>query len=60
MAYGEEEGARGRGGAATDGLFLPDIAPGRFPHPGSYIYSTENLNFCVDRGVLTPFQWGCQ
>ena len=25
-----------------------------------YIYSTENLNFCVDRGVLTPFQWGCQ
>ena len=24
-----------------------------------YIYSTENLNFCVGRGVLTPFQWGC-
>ena len=26
----------------------------------TYIYSTENLNFCVERGVLTPFQWECQ
>ena len=26
----------------------------------AYIYSTENLNFCVERGVSTPFQWVCQ
>ena len=62
MADGEEEGARGGGGAATDGLSQPFIAPGRFPHPGSWSACGGNArgtSDCLGNGNCGPLCSDC-
>lgn len=48
------------GASVIETLHIPSFCCKSHYTHARYIYSTENLNFCVERGVLTPFQWECQ